>query len=329
MSKVVLHIGTHKTATTTIQDMFWANADLLAQKGLIYPKLGRVTGHHGLVFDWGHLPKVYAYEEGSLAALRRIAQDYAQTEATVFLSSEEFSRTDPRGAPDFEAIRAALSPFDEIEVICVLRTQWQFLQSVYLELSKKSNPQRPPHLVLPVIESGMYAGLSVDYNTILDRLETVFRPEEITFMDFATCRNAPGGIIGTMLRHLNVDLNPDDLEKVNGGTSNVSPPSLASFAANILAEPKVAQDWLLTHTTEAMRIEFGDDCVPCLFARGEFEALKDHFGARNEVLRTRRAPIQPDFAVTPAEMDGLTLFRNELTASYWIRVAHRMALDRL
>ena len=196
MSRVVLHIGTHKTATTTIQDTFWTNSELLARHGVVYPRQGRVTGHHGLVFDWGRLPEVYRLEAGSRRTLAQIAEDHAGGDLTVFLSSEEFSRGDPRGAVDFAEVRSILAPFGRIEVICTLRPQWQFLQSVYLELSKKMLPPRPPQMVAPVIEKGMFAGLWIDYNLLLDRLETVFAPDEIALVDFETARRGEGGILG-------------------------------------------------------------------------------------------------------------------------------------
>ncbi len=327
MSKVILHIGTHKTATTTVQDMFWANSDLLAQHGLVYPRLNKASGHHGLVPEWPARPKVYELKEGSLGTLAALSAEYADTDKTLFLSSEEFSRD--RSLAELGKIREALSAFDSIEVICVLRTQWQFLQSVYLEVSKKNSPPRPPNLVQPAINSGSCGGLWVDYNILLDRLEDVFAPEEISLMDFDTCRHAEGGIIGHLLRHMDIDLDQSQLELVNEGVSNVSPMSLASWAANILSEPKVAQEWVVRKTTEVMKAEFGDDVKPCLFTRAEFGTLKDHFDARNEALRERRAAVQPDFAISPANADGLTLFRNEISSAYWVRVSRGMVAELL
>ena len=70
MARAILHIGTHKTATTTLQDSFRLNAALLARRGLIYPQIdARHSGHHGLVTDWNPLPAVYHLPGGSMAAL--------------------------------------------------------------------------------------------------------------------------------------------------------------------------------------------------------------------------------------------------------------------
>ena len=253
MSKVVLHIGTHKTATTTIQDMFHKNAPLLEKHGLIYPRIGRVTGHHGLAYDWSALPPVYKLDSSSLDAFGWIAREYADRDATVFLSSEEFSRDNPKASVDFAAVRERLAPFDEIEVICVLRTQWQFIQSIYLELSRRNNPPRPSTIAKPAIEKGTSMGLAVDYNLILDRLEKVFAPEEITLLDFKTCSQAEGRIIGTLLRHLDIDLKAEALELVNDGVSNKSPHPLATWISNVAVEPASAPDWLLAHATAVFK----------------------------------------------------------------------------
>ena len=325
MSKVVLHIGTHKTATTTIQDMFYENADLLAQHDVVYPKLYRHTGHHGLVLNWDNMPPAYHLDAGPIGTLTKLVEDYADTDKTLFLSSEEFSRD--RCLTELGRIREMLEPFDEIEVICVLRQQWQFLQSVYLEVSKTRVPPRPPMLVDPVIESGMFEGLWVDYNGILDRLEAAFAPEEITLLDFDSCRKADHGIIGYMFDHLGIDLDPARMQPVNNGASNVSPMSLASWAANILAEPKVAPEWLVAKTTETLKLEFGADVKPCLFTRPEFHTLKDHFNQCNQELRDRREEVQPDFAMPKPSPESLSLFRNEIPGPFWARIARRLVMD--
>lgn len=329
MSKVVLHIGTHKTATTTIQDMFHQNAPLLEQHGLIYPRMGRVTGHHGLVYDWLNLPKVYQPDTTSLDAYSDIAEEYAHRDVTVFLSSEEFSRDNPGAAVDFAAVRERLAPFDEIEVICILRTQWQFMQSIYLELSRRNNPPRPSKISKPAIDNGMSMGLVVDYNLILDRLEKNFAPEEITLLDFNACGRAEGRIIGYLLRHLGVDLKADALELVNGGLSNVSPHPLASWVSNIMAEPKTAPDWLLASATTAFEEEVGLDATPCLFTQSEFAQLEKHFAPLNARLAERRSAVQPDFKITPPNAEAIKLYRNQVQSPIWAKLARVLVLDRM
>ena len=320
MSKVVLHIGTHKTATTTIQDMFWANSELLEQHGLIYPRLlDRQTGHHGLVINWEKMPKMFRLPDGDLGTLKALTDRYADQDVTLFLSSEEFSRD--RCLVDAAKLREVLDPFDEIEVICVLRPQWQFLQSVYVEVSRGRCPPRPAKVVEQATETSLYEGLWVDYNRLLERLEGAFAPEEITLMPFDTCRHHPGGIVGAFLAHLGVDLTADQLQVVNEGASNVSPMSLASFAASIIAEPKYAPLWLVNKTAHALRQEYGAGVKPCLFTRAEFHRLKTHFGASNQTLAQHPVAQRSGFALEPFSPQGLTLFREDISIAYWVRMA--------
>ena len=319
MAKVVLHIGTHKTATTTLQDMFALNAALLAQHGVIYPKLGRAAGHHGLVMDWNRLPKVYELPGGSIASLKRIARDHVAEPGTVFLSSEEFSRASPGARVDFAAVREALAPFEAIEVVCVLREQWQFVQSIYLEVSKSRVPPRPPQFVEAVLREDMAEGLWTDYNLLYDHLLASFAPEEISFLDYDACRRAEGGILGHFLARLGVPVAAADLEQVNEGRSNTSPPALPAWAANIVAEPQLAPAWLVEAMAGAFTAQFGEKARGVLWTRDEFATLQAYAAERNGRLAERRAAVQPDFALSASTPGERGIHREDLRADFWMR----------
>lgn len=323
MAKVVLHIGTHKTATTTIQDMFAHNAKLLAAHGLIYPRIGRATGHHGLVMDWNKLPKIYELSGGSLANLHQIAQTHGDGDHTVFLSSEEFSRGAEAARVDFAAVRDALERFDEIEIVCVLREQWQFVQSIYLEVSKTSIPLRPPVFVETVLRDDMVEGLWTDYNLIYDHLLTAFQPSQITLLDYDTCRRAEGGILGKLLGHLGIGLDPAQLELVNDGRSNASPKPLPAWAANVIAEPRVAPGWLIEATEGAFEAQFGQKTRSYLWTREEFRSLRDYALEKNTRLSDRvskgQGTASKAFAPYVTNQHEDDIYREDLRADFWLR----------
>lgn len=328
MAQVVLHIGTHKTATTTVQDTFAANAELLGRHGIRYPAMGIATGHHGLVCDWSELAPVYRLPEGSREAFRRLAREYADSDGTLFLSSEEFSRCG-EGRVDLGEIRELLTPFEKIRVVCVLREQWQFLQSVYLELAKKQPPPPPPQMVRTSIDTGSAGGLFIDYNLLLDRLEQTFDPGEIALFDYQAAREAPGGILGTVLNFLGSDLGAEDLTPVNEGRSNVSPMPLASWAASTLAQPKAAPPWLVNRCAELLKAVFGDDVSTCVFSRQEFTMLRDRFDPLNRKLAERRADVQPGFCMSSTSPAQGTKFRGEVDARFWSRMARNLVQERV
>lgn len=325
MAKLVLHIGTHKTATTTIQDTLWNNSELLESHGIVYPRLGRTTGHHGLVMDWSTLPEVYRLPDGGAGTLRKLAQSQAGRDVTVVLSSEELSRGDPAAAVDFTELRAAADGFDEVQVVCVLRAQWQFLQSIYLERSKSTNPPRPPMFVKRAIETGMVEGLWIDYGLLYDALRQSFAPHEITFVDYTTASEGPGGMVGAMLDLLGCPLRAEDLTVVNGGRSNVSPVSLAAWSANVLAEPQKAPPWLIEMTLSVLQNQFGEGMKPCLFTREEFARLEAHFVARNTALYARLPEHLAEFRISGMGVGDHNVFRQRVNADFWQRCGRRLA----
>ncbi|MEY8842757.1 hypothetical protein AB9K41_27310 [Cribrihabitans sp. XS_ASV171] len=329
MAKVIVHIGTHKTATTTIQEKFWASAPELADRGIVYPRFNDIPGHHGLTAIWSPVEKEFHLPQGAEAGFAEIVKDYADSDFTVFLSSEEFSRAGPRGGVDFKQLRKQLEGFDEIQVVCVLRQQWQFIQSVYLELSKSKCPPRPPALLTPALNRGVFAGLWADYTLFLDRLEEAFGPENVTFLDFDTCRKAEGGVVGSMLRFLGLDPSEPDLSAMLNGASNVSPPPLATWAASLLSEPKLSPPWLVWRAENFLRQEYGPKAKHCLFTRSEFDRLRDHFDPLNEELARRRAPYQPDFRMSSADRSGLSLFREDIGVTFWLQFCRNLAQDIL
>jgi len=324
MSRVIVHIGTHKTATTTVQDTFYANADLLAQHGLIYPTFRKHTGHHGLVAERVGLGPSYHLPEGGLAALSQIAATYGDTDQTVFLSSEEFSRGQDGKRTDMALLRGLLDPFDEIEVICVLRDQWHFLQSIYLEISKSRRPPPPGEIVAHALNTRLWQGLWIDYGLLYDHLVTGFDPHQIRLIDFAACTAHCGGIIGYMLDLIGTDLTFGDLDLVNDGASNRSPLSLAMWAGHFLNEPNLVDADLIALITDAFRVEYGEDAKSCLFTRAEAKRINEFFRPLNKDLASRIAQMQPGFALAPSLLTGNTIFREDISATFWMRCARRI-----
>lgn len=134
-----LHIGSHKTGTTSIQNFLSKNCDTLLQRGVYYPlssnnlNLGGVLGNIDIGAD----------DQGSSAA-KRIGQVtrfiLAKDAPIVIGSTESFSYLFDR--PIIEAYRNSLAAhFSTIKIISYLRRQDQFAISHHQE---GANPQNKP-----------------------------------------------------------------------------------------------------------------------------------------------------------------------------------------
>lgn len=328
MARLVLHIGTHKTATTTIQDTFYANRDLLAQHGVVYPALGKHSGHHGLLTDWIALPLAYDLPNGGIGTLQALAAEYVDRDITLLLSSEEFSRGGGAGGQvDMAALAGIFDGFESVSLICFLREQWQFLQSVYLEVARSRIPPRPPVLIEQAFQTGMVDGLWCDYLALYDHLKSGFHPKDIHFVDFNTARATPEGVLGVMLSFLGLPFGVEGLTMVNNGVSNISPRALPTWAGLVIAGGHSAEEDLFSAVQEAFDLEFGSAVESCLFTRNEIEALAEHFQIVNSTLVERHVQFQPGFGMSSINRPDTMLYREDITTPFWVRAARRIYLS--
>jgi len=332
MARVILHMGTHKTATTTLQDSFHMNRERLAEQGVIYPAIGRHTGHHGLLTDWIALPEAYWLPEGGTCTLKALAARYVDTDKTFLLSSEEFSRGGGQGGQvDMAAIRAIFQEYDEITVVFCIRPQWQFLQSVYLEISRDRRPPSPVELVANVIATGQVDGLWCDYGALHTHLCRSFEPEQIRLMDFDVARQHPEGVIGAFLDIIDTSVCAGDLEPLDKH-SNVSPRPLPVWAGQAMlpegvaaAGPKGAD--LLEVLGRVFDLEYGANRPGSIFTRAELGQLNAHFKPLNAALQAKICIYQPEFVLTNKLPEAETIYREDVGAALWVRAARRIFMD--
>lgn len=130
----VLHIGTHKTATTSLQSMIAANSAHFVGQGLCYPATGRWgDGHHNLAWELNADERLQA-SAGKLVDLT--AELEAGQPGAVLLSSEDFEYLYRK--PDRLAqLREALEALGyRVEVLVALRQPSDYAESLYWELGK-------------------------------------------------------------------------------------------------------------------------------------------------------------------------------------------------
>lgn len=139
VSKVILHLGMHKTGTTAFQAFCEQNSDVLGAGGFLYPRAGRPElpsiheGHHLLPWslsdraDVPHLwpPALTDRQEVWPQLMRELEQSDCHT---AILSSEEFETLGPNQVAE---VANRLRPFEVTPVICLRRFD-ELLQAMYI-----------------------------------------------------------------------------------------------------------------------------------------------------------------------------------------------------
>ena len=136
MQKLFLHIGTHKTATTWLQHFLGMNAERLEDHGYYYPKTGRVNhAQHRLGQAIFQRAKPTASID-DVPIWMRFRRELAATRyRNIVVSSEEFEWVkDPRVIRDF-------LPDVELNVVCYLRRQDDYLESLYGQQIRDFRPR--------------------------------------------------------------------------------------------------------------------------------------------------------------------------------------------
>ncbi|TMV71328.1 hypothetical protein FGG78_30060 [Thioclava sp. BHET1] len=276
--------------------------------------------------QWLDLPDSFALREGAAAAWKRLAERYAGTDHTLLLSSEEFSRGQPKSV-NFQEIQGYFSEFEQVRILCCLRDQLSYLQSIYLEISKKQAPPPWSMLLSNALKTNLGAGLYLDFTALDRHLRSAFASEAICYLDFTTESRAEGGIIGAVLRHCGIDISVADLLGAGDGRANISPPPLAVWAANQVAGPQPAPPKLLTQTIAALEEEMQNQKHAgrsTLYTREEEMRLLEHFAPLNAHFCEELSERQPGFQLRAIAARAGDFYREDLSAAFWIRIARQL-----
>lgn len=171
MAKLTLHVGCHRTGSTSIQAALLASRARLRRLGVLHPRTGLITqAHHAFGYailaqrsPWGGLAS-FDDLQSTLAA--EIAASRCHS---VVMSSELFTDIVDAAAASAEVrdrLRRFLAMFAEVRILCVVRHQLPLLESAYRfeVLWKHTAEQRgfsdyvrqrmaEPHFAYPTIAS--------------------------------------------------------------------------------------------------------------------------------------------------------------------------------
>ena len=312
MSKAILHIGTHKTGTSSLQDAFFMHRMSLQHYGIIYPQVGNISGHHALAANWITLPAEFNIP-GGLENWQRTFQQLADADLTLFISSEELSRAHPDRV-DMPTLASLVSSFDEVQVVCTLRHQVDLVESSLSEALKKTeSPVSLAQFMETALAEHLADGIFLDYNDLYDHLLTGFEPGGITFLSYEQACSQANGVIGAYLDMLDSDL-PDSLvNQMASFRSNTSVPALHLWTAASVATSLPPDTAEVAAVTNWLGSRFGDNCTSSLLTATEHEDLVKTFTPLNRRFEARVAEYQPGFSLASPPNREVDVDRNEIS----------------
>ncbi len=139
--RLILHAGTHKTGTTSIQHVLADNRDWLRERGCTFAQLADCGASHN---HFAH--KLALADEGGVEALRAELLGLGDPDRTLVVSAEEFSarilgtrhwdgfdRDDYRDRKRayLARLKAVSRDFDEVTVLLCFRRHDEFAASLY------------------------------------------------------------------------------------------------------------------------------------------------------------------------------------------------------
>lgn len=187
-----LHVGTHKTGTTSIQRFCAQNDAALAAAGLLYPRAARlqpdVPGHHNVAFELSGDARFVPARPKLADVVSEIA---AERPLQACLSSEAFEylhvmpeRLARLGAA-FESIGYGTA------VIVYLRSQADYIESLYAELVKHGLRTRFAPFLAQILRDGVFRFADVwtyrfDYSVLIDAFADAFGAESVVVRPYAS-----------------------------------------------------------------------------------------------------------------------------------------------
>jgi len=197
--RIYLHIGTHKTGTTSLQSWALANIDALAAQGFLYPQSGRMSGGN-------HSPLAWAIAGDSRSAdlsfETLLSEIRAAPQPKILISGEEFELL---SADRISALATALSEFDT-RILAVFRPQPDLIRSQYAEWTKQL--LTTDHFA--VFWRYFQQQPELDYGALIRPWTEHFGPKNVRCLPYSSLSPDSPGVLPTLLAELGLNPEPFD-----------------------------------------------------------------------------------------------------------------------
>jgi hypothetical protein len=307
-----LHIGAHRTATTSIQRFLRANTAALAARGILNPD-GEAR-HHRLS-AW-----MLAGEAEAAAAALTAAADQAARAARRPVDRIVLSDEDLCARTDLARLRPLARVFD-LRVIYVIRRQDLWLESWYRQNVKwQWNPDLA-HLTFAEFLARRRSFFWIDYEATVARLERLFGAGAVELMVFEAAE-MPEGPVAAFARALGLD-DLDGLalgQHANGSLSALTTEFMRHLPLHEIPERRrkrveaacVRMDWHVRRHFGAQSPHYLDAAARAAvlepYAPGNARLARHRFG-RDLLFREPLPPADAPLAPTALPADPAALMQ--------------------
>ena len=299
---IVLHIGLHKTGTSSIQETLHRNRDRLAGRGLLYPRT-LPANHSNLFYNaFAAAPETYhanrargltreeiaARTEPTLTALR---EEVAASDcSTIVFSAEDACTFDAATAARAHAFFSTLVPGATVEILLYTRHPIDYIASAVQENVKGNG------LTIERAKAIHMKAAPDRYQRIHEIYSGVFGTGAVQLRSFEVAREAPGGLVGDFLAALGVAADGIVPVRRNDSIAGELVPFLSELNAMTppLALPKADTDRLFAlKGSPADVLDAAEKARLWQFVAGDVVFLSRRFGIRY-AREDAAAPVSPE-----------------------------------
>ncbi len=179
LKSLYLHVGTHKTGSTSIQSFMDDNRAELARRGLLYPRVGLENGaHHRLA--WATGTGAHAADEALLEdAFASIEREAERANCgRILVSSEEFESTH-----DLHLLAPLRDRFD-VRIVIYLRKQDHLLESTYNQHVRQYDKRFDGSIYQLALKYNFHNHFN--YRRLVERWEAQFGRDNILVRPYGT-----------------------------------------------------------------------------------------------------------------------------------------------
>ena len=210
-------------------------------------------------------------------------------------------------------------------MVCLIRDQPSFLQSVFLEVSKgRRQPPHWPDFFKRALDSDLATGLHLDYNSLYDQLRADFAADELTFVSYNDACGHADGLIGDMLARIGAPLSASQLS--GNVPINISPDPLAGWMAAAISDNDSLPQPAIAAAAAALRTAHGKAKAirTTLYTRDELETVLDKYREPNAAFERRVREQDPAFRFPKCRIGAGHFTRDRLDEATWLAFAREL-----